>query len=629
MMQIRTIDIHLDQVDPVSPYVFGHNIEHTRACIAGGLSAQMLRNRKFAAKSSKNEGCPVEWFAIGGSEAFFDLYNIQEPYPYDREGKVHFYTRHWDPSKRVLHNERQSLGIQNLCGAAPVGIGQCGLNLKANQNYEIRMAAWSDAEAVMTVQLANRSGAVCYAETQIALVPGDWQISAFTLKSEAADPDASIRFTFDTRTRVTMGAVSMLPEGHFRGMRRDVIDNLKKIGPALLRWPGGNFAGEYRWEDGLLPVDMRACLQSNTEIETQPYTHGFDNHEIDTDDFVALCREVGAEPMITINAAWNTPEENAAWVEYCNGSADSRYGRLRAEKGHKEPYNVKYWALGNEMGHGHMAGPSTPEQYEILAREQSNAMLAVTPDLHLFSSGIYPRQDWVDKVANKLADKAGYVSLHYYSSVFRNYATPEAAAQTAKETLEKPKEAQWFIRELRRQLGNGVHISFDEWNCWAAWYRPSSAVDGLYAVRMLHMLLKESSVSDVPVCCYFEPIGEGAIEITPDGASLTAIGQVFEMMKAHKGAQLCTLDNDEEFEAVVSIKNGILTATILNTDLYQPKTLAIKKIGEVVESKALVCDTLLPHSHLKEESLKTDAEDDILAIVLPPLSAGLIRMRIK
>lgn len=628
-MQTRIIGIDLDHIYPVSPYVFGHNIEHTRACIAGGLSAQMLRNRKFAGKSSKNEGCPMEWFAIGSSEAFFDLYNIQEPYPYDREGRVHFYTKHWNPTKRVLHNERQSLGIQNLRGAAPVGIGQYGIFLKANLNYEIRMVTWSDAEAAMTVQLTNRSGAVCYAETKIALVPGDWQVSTFTLTPDTDDSDASIRFTFNTRTRITLGAVSMLPEGHFCGMRRDVVDHLKKIGPALLRWPGGNFAGEYRWEDGLLPVDMRACLQSNTEIETQPYTHGFDNHEIDTDDFIALCREVGAEPMITINAAWNTPEENAAWVEYCNGSADSQYGRMRAAKGHAEPYNVKYWALGNEMGHGHMAGPSTPEQYEILAREQANAMLAVTPDLHLFSSGIYPRQDWVDKVANKLADKASYVSLHYYSSVFRDYGTPEAAEQTAKETLEKPKEAQWFIRELRRQLGDGVHISFDEWNCWAAWYRPSSAVDGLYAVKMLHMLLNESILSDVPVCCYFEPIGEGAIEITPEASSLTAIGQAFEMLKAHKGAQLCTLDNAEEFEAVASIKDDILTATILNTDLHQPKTVALQQFGDVIESKMLACDTLLPHSHLTEKPLNAACEEGMLMIELPPLSTAFIRMKTR
>ena len=142
------------------------------------------------------------------------------------------------------------------------------------------------------------------------------------------------------------GAVSLLPEGHFHGLRRDVVDRMKELGVSLLRWPGGNFAGEYRWQDMFLPVDMRAPLQAYTEDETQPYTHGYDMHEIDTDTFIALCREIGAEPYITLNPAWDTVEECAAWVEYCNVSADTPYGSLRASRGHREPYQVKKMVFG-------------------------------------------------------------------------------------------------------------------------------------------------------------------------------------------------------------------------------------------------------------------------------------------
>ena len=73
-----------------------------------------------------------------------------------------------------------------------------------------------------------------------------------------------------------------MPKDNFHGMRRDVVGLLKQIGPRLIRWPGGNFAGEYRWKDGLLPSDQRAPLQAFTEIETQPYSDGYDYHEIDT-----------------------------------------------------------------------------------------------------------------------------------------------------------------------------------------------------------------------------------------------------------------------------------------------------------------------------------------------------------
>ena len=118
-------------------------------------------------------------------------------------------------------------------------------------------------------------------------------------------------------------------------MRRDTVEKLKEIGVRLLRWPGGNFAGEYRWQDMFLHPDRRAPMEGYMENETQPFTHGYDMHEIDTDDFIALCREIGAEPFLTINAAWDSPEVCAAWVEYCNGPAESKYGRLRAQRATK------------------------------------------------------------------------------------------------------------------------------------------------------------------------------------------------------------------------------------------------------------------------------------------------------
>lgn len=99
----------------------------------------------------------------------------------------------------------------------------------------------------------------------------------------------------------------MLPKDHFHGMRRDVVEAMKDLGIKVLRWPGGNFAGEFNWMDGLLPADMRAPFQSYLGLETQPHTMGYDFSEMNTDDFIALCREIGAEPFITINPCWNTP----------------------------------------------------------------------------------------------------------------------------------------------------------------------------------------------------------------------------------------------------------------------------------------------------------------------------------
>ena len=211
---------------------------------------------------------------------------------------------------------------------------------------------------------------------------------------------------------VYVGENSDIP--NVNGMRTDVVQALKKIGVPVLRWPGGNFAGEFNWMDGLLPADMRAPFQSYLGLETQPHTMGYDFSEINTDDFIALCREIGAEPFITINPCWNTPDENAAWVEYCNGDVSTPYGKLRASRGHQEPYNAQFWSLGNEFGYGHMEGDNTPAGYCQIALENGKKMLEASPGLSLCSSGPYPNKEWAEFSAKPLAGISQMISQHYY-----------------------------------------------------------------------------------------------------------------------------------------------------------------------------------------------------------------------
>jgi len=624
--------ILIDLSDPqsFSPYVFGHNLEHTRACMAGGLSAQVLRNRKFAGKPSKNQGCPADWFAIGGTNVFFVLAEQRGGFvsPEQHVQEIH-YTRHESTSKMPRKNEIQTLVVQNLYGDSPCGFGQDNLFLEAGKTYELRLAARGPVPTELTVALTDRSGMHTYAREQI-LVDGDqWKLYECILLSDREDSEACLRITFTRKTKVLFGAVSMLPEGHFLGLRRDVIEHLKQIGTALLRWPGGNFAGEYRWQDGLLPVDMRAPLQSYTEIETQPYTHGYDFHEIGTDEFIALCREVGAEPSITINPVWNSPEENAAWVEYCNGSPDTPYGALRAQRGHPEPYNVKFWSLGNEMGYPHMEGPITPDHYASIANLHARVMLETDPELNLFSSGPYPNQDWADKAAKILADKVKFVSLHYYSRTQMDFSSPEAIEESCRQIFCAPYRNLEVIRKMRQCLGDGIHISFDEWNCWYTWYRPSNTAEGIYTAQMLHLLLQESLNSDMPVCCYFQPVGEGAIQVTPRESSLTANGQVFALMKAHQGGKLCRISDRETLSAAASIRENILTVTLVNTNLHADRSFTLGVAGKVICAEVLRAQSILPHSRFVTEALDTLDGGKIITANLPPHSVAKICIRIN
>ncbi len=620
--QAQTIDVKV--AEDFSPYIFGHNLEHTRSTINGGLSAQMLKNRKFAGKPQPNQGICMHWSPIGEKVLFIKS-----------DGDA--YTKHIFLFNMHRLNECSAQVIQNLREGQTAGIAQHGLAVEQGRGYELRTVTRVNKPVSLRVELGDREGEKVYATHTISLVPADdWVTTSFELTPLVTDDEACIRYTFTEQAELLFGALSMMPKDNFHGMRRDVVENLKEIGPRLLRWPGGNFAGEYRWKDGLLPVDQRAPLQAFTEIETQPHSDGYDYHEINTDDFVALCREVGAEPLLTINLAWQSPEESAQWVEYCNGAPDTEYGKLRAEHGHPEPYNVHFWSLGNEMGYGHMEGPNNSKSYTEYALRHADAMLKVTPSLELFASGPYPNDDWAENSAAVMADKVKYISLHQYVLPMGgiHYASEEATRRTYKGTVENVFHMRANAHNMRKCLdrtGKKLHISFDEWNQWYAWYRPSCVSEGIFSARVLHFMLNESNALDMPVVCYFQPVNEGAIIVERTGSRLTANGQMFAMMKAHQDGKICKVTENDDLSTAASVKDGILTITLINAEYDQERNFnfPLRTTGEILEAELYSSDDVQPLSYFAETPLPVTATKKSLATTLPPHSAALIRVKIK
>ena len=586
----------------VSPRLFGTNIEHTRACVYKGLSAQLLRNRKFAGKPTVRTGQACEWYPIG-DRAFL---GFGEPY-----------TRHHEMYHMHRANEAQSQRIVNFWPGESCGIGQHELPLRAGETYEFRIVAKTDAPLSLKVELCARFGKRIYAEEEIALTGNDWRTYEISLTCLFDDADADLRLSFVQRASLCIGSVSLLPKGHFRGMRRDVIELLKQMNIKLIRWPGGNFAGEYNWADGLLPCDMRAPLQSWLGIETQPFTMGYDFHEIDTDDFIALCREVGAEPFITINPSWNTPEESAAWVEYCNGDVSTPFGRLRAKNGHPEKYNVRLWSLGNEFGYGHMEGENTPEGYARLARANAEKMLAVCPDLTLCSSGPYPNGKWARQSAAAICDIAPLVSQHFYAGQ-PMYRSVDAIEGDYEACVSQVSNLLSQLKQNRAELPQNAAISMDEWNVWYAWNRPSSVTDGIFAAKTLHMLMTQAQTLSIAQACSFEAVNEGLIEVLPHEARLTAQGQVFKLMSGHIGGEICCAKDD----ALATRHGKHVFLTVINSSFSKESRISLARLQStqsLVPYKASLCtaDSVTPPSYFTTTpALPTDP----LTYNLPPHS---------
>ena len=596
----------------VSPFLFGNNLEHTRSSVCNGLSAQMLKNRKFVGKPSAMEGVAQGWYVIG--EKTYCAFST----PY-----THHYSEHYHMKRMLECNAQQ---VINFNVGEESGIGQHEIFISSSIIYEFAIVLKSKENMVLQISLSDRWGKTVYVSDSLNVKKNDqWERYTLELSPLQDDPDGDLRITFSTEGCLDIGCVSLMNKNNFRGMRIDVIEAMKDIGIKLLRWPGGNFAGEYNWFDGLLPVDERAPLESYQHLETQPHTLGYDFHEINTDDFIALCREIGAEPFITINPAWNTPEENAAWVEYCNGNANTAYGSLRAERGNAEPYNVMLWSLGNEFGYGHMEGDNSANGYSHLARENGMRMLEVSPNLTLCSSGPYPNKEWIDYSAKPLADIAKFVSLHYYAGGYKNgpsYASAEEIRESYKTCVSSVKIAQNKVRKMRELLGDEtIKISFDEWNVWYGWYRPSCLIDGIFTGMMMNMIIGEAQTRGIGFACQFEAVNESAIRVTPTSALLTATGQALALMKVHAEGTLLYADDC----SVATEKEGTVSITVVNPSYDMEKTVLFECNKDIILSKLYEGKSLCPHNRFEISDLLIRKNVDYNEIEIPPHSIAFIQ----
>ena len=155
---------------------------------------------------------------------------------------------------------------------------------------------------------------------------------------------------------IFVGEDSDIP--NIRGFRKDVIDALREMNIPLLRWPGGCFADTYHWKDGIGPRSERPSIV-NVHWGGVTEDNSFGTHE-----FLDFCELIGAEPYICLNVGSGTVQEASEWVEYVTSSNQSPMTELRKANGREEPWDVKYWGIGNEnWGCG---GNMTPEYYADL-----------------------------------------------------------------------------------------------------------------------------------------------------------------------------------------------------------------------------------------------------------------------
>ena len=260
------------------------------------------------------------------------------------------------------------------------------------------------------------------------------------------------------------------------GFRRDVLEEIRKLEVPMIRYPGGNFVSGYNWLDGVGPLEKRPRVLERAWNSTETNAFG-------TNEFLAWCRDVKTEPLLAVNLGTGTPETAAALVEYCNVPRGTHYADLRREHGVTEPWNVKWWCLGNEMDGPWQIGHMAAADYGRKAADAARQMRVIDRDLKLVACGssgpfMGTYLEWDRQMLEQCYPEVDAISLHRY---FNN--TSETGGETRRflalnlsleQQIDETVAVCEYVR-ARLRSRKKLWLSFDEWNVW---YRANNNLDG-------------------------------------------------------------------------------------------------------------------------------------------------------
>ena len=248
------------------------------------------------------------------------------------------------------------------------------------------------------------------------------------------------------------------------GFRTDVMRALGELQMTIMRYPGGNFASGYHWEDGVGPQEQRPTVR---ELAWQ----SIETNAFGTDEFLKLCGKMGWEPMLAVNLGPGSPEEARNWVEYCNSESGTKYADQRGKNGVKEPHGVRYWCLGNEMDGSWQLGHVPAKEYAIRAQQAAKMMKDCDRSIEMVAcgssgTGITTFPEWDREVLEYIGTLAPYVSLHKYvgnpnDDPFEYFATGTKVDRQIETIDSTCRYVQAVNRSNRRH-----YLCFDEWNVW-------------------------------------------------------------------------------------------------------------------------------------------------------------------
>ena len=442
------------------------------------------------------------------------------------------------------------------------------------------------------------------------------------------------------------------------GIRKQFVDDMKRIAVPNFRWPGGCFADGYRWRDGIGDPLKRPRTYNYWQMSMPPGVDATETNQFGLHEFMQLCRLTGAEPYLAANMASGSPREFHDLVSYCNAPQGTvSLASERAANGDRAPFAVHWWGVGNESwGCG---GDMTPEQYAALYRIFVTQFPAYAPKPFFVAVG--PRGHskdmdvgWTEGLGAAMRGHKSVIdglSVHFYTD-FRN--SPERVAtfdasgwyDVLREgaRMEAVIEQHWGILG-RYDSSHHTRMVIDE---WGVWYRPGEEIgptyllsqpltlrDALHTAMTLDIFnrhadkLAMANVAQTINCLHSLFLAQG------DRYARTPVYSVFEMYQGHSGGQLASIDIHADTLKVpsrsgtgsaiipavsgsASLKNKIVTVTLTNPSLETAVHTSLRVIGRaLVEGRGRV----LTHPEMNATN-SLDHPTEVRPALLPVVLRG-------
>lgn len=383
---------------------------------------------------------------------------------------------------------------------------------------------------------------------------------------------------------IYVGEDSGIP--NINGIRKDIIDAFKNIKVPVLRWPGGCFADEYHWKDGIGPASQRKEIV-NTNWGGVTEDNSFGTHE-----FMKLCSLVGCEPYINANVGSGTVQEMSEWVEYMTSGASSPMTKLREANGQKEPWKVKYLGVGNEnWGCG---GNMRPEKYvDEYRRFQSYCKNHSGNSLYKIACGPSASDyEWMETLMKNLNPwLVNGIDLHYYT--IYDWSKKGHATEFDEEAYYRTLGSANYLDTLltrhteimdRYDPDNKIGLVVGEWGCWydvepgtnpGFLYQQNTMRDAVVAGMELNTFNRHSKRVVMANLAQAVNVLQSLILTEGEKMVKTPTYHVFDLYKEHQGGEAvyCYADKLHSYEEVplisssASVKDGKMTITLTNTSI--------------------------------------------------------------